>query len=192
MGIFPTFPVVLDSCVLFPMPLRDTLLRAAEVGLYRVHWSERILADATRNLVAQGRMTPEKAARFEVLVKEAFPEAMVEVPEALSAVMTNDPGDRHVVAAAVAAKAHVIVTSNVRHFPMVALAPWQVEAQAPDVFLTHLFDLAPDVMGEVIEQQARDLRRPPITVFELLDRLRDQAPVFVEKVRRHLTPDSDA
>jgi hypothetical protein len=37
------FPVVLDSCVLYPMYLRDTLLRAAEAGLYRVHWSQEIL-----------------------------------------------------------------------------------------------------------------------------------------------------
>jgi hypothetical protein len=33
------FLVVLDSCVLYPMYLRDNLLRAAEAGLYRLHWS---------------------------------------------------------------------------------------------------------------------------------------------------------
>jgi hypothetical protein len=43
------FPVVLDSCVLYPMYLRDTLLRAAEAGLYRVHWSQEILDGALRN-----------------------------------------------------------------------------------------------------------------------------------------------
>ncbi len=48
------FPVVLDSCVLFPALLRDTLLRAAEVGLYRVHWSQQILDDTTRNLIERG------------------------------------------------------------------------------------------------------------------------------------------
>lgn len=33
------FPVVLDSCVLYPCELRDVLLEAAHHGLYRVHWS---------------------------------------------------------------------------------------------------------------------------------------------------------
>lgn len=49
--------VVLDSCVIFPMPLCDTLLRAAEANLYRVHFPQEILDGATRNLVEKGRMT---------------------------------------------------------------------------------------------------------------------------------------
>lgn len=48
------FPVILDSCVLFPMYLRDTLLSAAQAGLYRLHWSQEILDGAIRNLVAKG------------------------------------------------------------------------------------------------------------------------------------------
>lgn len=187
MAIFPTFPAVLDSCVLFPMPLRDTLLRAAEQGLYRVHWSQKILDDATRNLIAQGRMTPEKALRFETLMAAAFPEALIAPPDSLIAAMTNDPGDRHVLAAAIAANAQVIVTSNVRHFPIEALTPWHVGAQEPDIFLTHLFDLDPDIMGEVIVQQAQDLKHPPVTVLELLDRLEAQVPVFTDKMRMYLT-----
>jgi len=37
------YPVVLDSCVIFPMHLRDTLFRAAEIGLYDLYWSQEIL-----------------------------------------------------------------------------------------------------------------------------------------------------
>ena len=56
------FPVVLDSCVLYPMYLRDTLLCAAEAGLYRVHWSAEILDGAIRNLVANQQMTQQQAS----------------------------------------------------------------------------------------------------------------------------------
>jgi hypothetical protein len=35
------FAVILDSCVLYPLPLRDTLLRAAAQDLYVPRWSER-------------------------------------------------------------------------------------------------------------------------------------------------------
>src|SRR4028119_1226531 len=93
--------VIVDSCVIFPMPLCDTLLCIAEAELYQVHFSQEILDGATRNLVKKGRMTEAKAERFQAMIKTHFPEAMVEVPEKLVAAMTNHPGDRHVVAAAI-------------------------------------------------------------------------------------------
>ena len=42
------FRVVLDANVLFPFTVRDTLLRAAALGMYQVHWSEESLGEATR------------------------------------------------------------------------------------------------------------------------------------------------
>jgi hypothetical protein len=48
------FAVVLDTCVIYPAHLRDTLLRQAERGLFRVLWSDEILDELQRNLVARG------------------------------------------------------------------------------------------------------------------------------------------
>ena len=62
------FNAVLDASVLYPLPsvlyplpLRDTLLRVAEAGLYEPCWSERILEEATSNLIADGRATEAQA-----------------------------------------------------------------------------------------------------------------------------------
>jgi len=85
--------VVVDSCVIYPMPLCDTLLRAAEAELYQVYFSQEILDGATRNLVKKGRMTDSKAQQFQEIIKTNFPEAIVEVPEELVIKMTNHPGD---------------------------------------------------------------------------------------------------
>ncbi len=176
-------PVILDSCVIFPMPLCDTLLRAAEANLYCVLYSQEILDGATRNLIKTGRMTELKAARFQAMIKSHFPEAMVEVPTDLVEMMTNHPADRHVVAAAIAARAEVIVTSNLRHFPAEALAPWGIEAQHPDVFLTYLYESFPNSMIQLIRQQSQDLKNPPLSVVELLDKLSNQVPKFASSVR---------
>jgi hypothetical protein len=42
---------VLDTCVLYPAHLRDTLLRLAEHGLYRAVWSPDILDEIRGNLI---------------------------------------------------------------------------------------------------------------------------------------------
>lgn len=181
----PIIPVVLDSCVIFPMPLCDTLLRAAEANLYRVHFSQEILDGANRNLVRTGRMTEVKASRYQAMIKSHFPEAMIEVPEELTQAMTNHPQDRHV-AAAIIAKAEVIVTTNLKHFPKQSLAPFNIEAQHPDTFLIHLYKLFSDSIVQVIQQQSQDLKNPPLSVIELLDKLNKQVPEFASEIRSSL------
>jgi len=165
------------------MYLRDTLLSAAEAGLYTPYWSQEILDGATRNLVSTGRMTAERAKNLEVTIKEAFPESMVEVPVDLAERMTNHPGDRHVLAAAVTAKAEIIVTSNLKHFLAESLEPWNIKARSPDDFLTDMFNKYPDEMVQVLRRQSQALRKPPLTVADLLDLLSKEVPKFADIVR---------
>jgi hypothetical protein len=56
---------ILDACVLFPLPLRDTLLRIAEKELYRLGFSQEILDETTKNLVEKNKMTEKKAVRYQ-------------------------------------------------------------------------------------------------------------------------------
>lgn len=174
------FIVVLDANVLFPFTLRDTLLRAAAAGLYQVRWSGRILDEMERNLVSTGTMAAYKAARLRAVMERMFPEAEVVGYEPLIAVMENHDKDRHVVAAAVKAGAQVISTANLKDFTRL---PAGLEAQAPDEFLCNLFDLAPEVFVEMLHEQAGDLRRPPMSFEELLDRLAHVVPEFVAAAR---------
>jgi hypothetical protein len=46
------FVVVYDACVLYPAPLRDLLLRLARKGLARARWTERILDECFRSILA--------------------------------------------------------------------------------------------------------------------------------------------
>jgi predicted nucleic acid-binding protein len=107
-----SFSVVLDACVLYPAALRDTLLRAADAGLYRLHWSEEILDEVGRNLVKNSVADELAAQRLLDHMRQAFPDAAVAGHECLVESMPNHPGDRHVVAAAVKANAQLIVTAN--------------------------------------------------------------------------------
>ena len=55
---------LIDANVLFPALLRDTLLRAAEAGLYMPRWTTTILDEVSRNLVASGRITRQSLTRL--------------------------------------------------------------------------------------------------------------------------------
>jgi hypothetical protein len=48
------FPAFLDTCVLYPAYLCDTLLRLAEAEAYRPLWSADVLAELRRNLIERG------------------------------------------------------------------------------------------------------------------------------------------
>jgi predicted nucleic acid-binding protein len=174
---------LLDSCVIFPMPLCDTLLRAGESDLYQLYYSQDILDGATRNLVKRGKMTPEKAKRFQKFIIDTFPEGLVEVPAGLDSIMTNHEGDRHVLAAAVAAKAEIIVTANIKHFKSEALKPWNIEAITPDDFLNRLCDLhGEEELCALIREQAADLINPPQTFLDIIGRLEKEQPLFTSRL----------
>lgn len=182
--MFPTtFRVVIDACALYPMNMRDTLLRAASEGYFQLYWSDEILGEMSRNLVQNHVMTEAKAIGLRRVMEAAFPEAMVVGYEDLVPSMPNDEKDRHVAAAAVKAGAQVIVTSNLRDFKKL---PDGIEAQSPDDFLCHLFDLQPSQMMELVIDQARERRRPPVTLEDLLASMEKTLPSFVKFVREYV------
>ncbi|HSH81995.1 MAG TPA: PIN domain-containing protein [Herpetosiphonaceae bacterium] len=178
--------VVLDTSVLFPAVVRDTLLRSADAGMYRPYWSDEILEELRRNLVSTGRTTEEQAQRLVDMLRRAFPEASITGYEEVVNRMTNHPKDRHVLAAAVVAQAQIIVTDNLRDFPETALAPFTIEAQSADTFLTGLFEEVPERMVQIVIEQTAAMRLWPKTYSEVLDSIGKQAPTFAKLVSERL------
>ncbi|MBL7501288.1 PIN domain-containing protein [Frankia sp. CNm7] len=181
-----TLPALLDTCVLYPAYLCDTLLRLAEADAYRPLWSADILDELRRNVIDAG-LPAERVDRRIGNMRRYFPDAAVTGYEHLVDGMTNDPKDRHVLAAAVRAKAEIIVTFNLRDFPEPALKPYDVVAIHPDDFLLDQLDLHPALTVEVLEDQAASYRREPTTIAGLLPLLeRTGLPRFAAEVHRHL------
>jgi predicted nucleic acid-binding protein len=169
---------VLDACVLIPAALRDILLRAADAGMYQALWSEEILDEVQRNLISELGRSQQQAERLIEVLRQVFPEAVVTRYDELVQNMTNDPKDRHVVAATVKAQAEVIVTSNLRDFPEQALTPYGIEAQSPDEFLLRLAHIHGEHVVKLITEQANDLRHPPKSPTEVIQMIARQAPRF--------------
>lgn len=185
------YVALLDASVLHPWSVCDILLRLAERGLYRPAWSTEILDEVVGSLTER---RPEHAERFQrrrERMEAAFAEAMAERPARFLAAVPEevDAGDRHVVAAALAARADVIVTNNVRHFAPERLAESGLLVQTADEFLIHQWWLDPQGVDEVLAEMAAATTRPPLTVSQILESLRRLAPEFVSLVEQRPAPD---
>jgi hypothetical protein len=167
------------------MPLADTLLRLASgPRLYHAKWTDQIMAEVSRNLQEKFGLSEERAQYRESEIRRHFPEAWIDGYEDLIPVMTNHEKDRHVLAAAVRARAEVIVTYNVKDFRKEALAPYSIVGQGPSTFLKNLYELDPVAVKGALKQQARAISH---TLPELLTRLRLNVPGFVEMLEKDIS-----
>ena len=185
------YVAVLDANVLYGQLVRDLLLRLAERRLFRPVWSRRIL-DEVFESIASNRpdLDPSRLARTRRRMEEAFEEAMIGGVDAFLAVVPREvePGDRHVVATALAAKADCIVTDNDRHFAPDALWPLGIEVQRLDTFLVNQWALDPELVLGALNEMVEDYTRPKAEIDVLLDWLEERAPAFVAEIRRALNP----
>lgn len=142
---------LLDACVIYPTVLREVLVGCARLGLYEALWSERILEEWARATVKLGPEA-EVQARGEVAVLKAqFPNASVRPRDGdLARLHLPDENDIHVLAAAIAGSADVIVTLNAKDFPRQTLAFEGLKRLSPDEFLMDLWLETPAAVEQVV------------------------------------------
>jgi hypothetical protein len=109
----------------------------------------------------------------------------VQIPPSFADSLTGIPDvdDRHVLAAAITGRAHVIVTSNIKHFPEEYLADFDILCHSPDDFLIHQFHLNPYQILEKLDAQAIAIRRRRPQVLTSLEKV---APKFVALIHAFL------
>lgn len=167
------FVVIYDACVLYPNTLRDLLIRIHQAGLVQAKWTDEILDEMT---VALKRNMPdldeERLGRLrELMIKAVRDYRVTNYEPLIESLDLPDPKDRHVLAAAIRARAQVIVTDNTRDFPADYLASWDVEAKTADEFVLDQISLDRQaVYGEIV-RIADSHSNPPESVPDVLDRL---------------------
>lgn len=164
------FVVVYDANVLYPSTLRDLLIRIAQTGLVQAKWTEQILDEVFTNLRAnRPDLDPTRLDRTRALMNAAVRDCLVSGYEPLiDGISLPDPDDRHVLAAAIRARAQVIVTNNLADFPGDTLQTWDIEAKSPDEFVLDQLDLDRDTVYGAVQRIADSWANPPGTVTDVI------------------------
>jgi predicted nucleic acid-binding protein len=153
--------------------VRDLLLRLALTNLFRAKWSDTIHEEWMRNVLEdRPDLTREQLERTRQLMDAHVRDCLItDFEKLIPTLFLPDPDDRHVLAAAIRGRADVIVTYNVKDFPAAILSRFDIEAQHPDEFVMQLIDLDVDAVCAAVRRQRQNLRRPPMSAEELLERL---------------------
>src|SRR5262245_53956352 len=167
---------VYDACVLYSDFLRSFLvylgIHGGRQGALRVKWTGRIHREWIRAVLRQRSDLPrEKLLRTRRLMDEHVRGCRVRGYQRWERRLTlPDPDDRHVLAAALACVADLIVTFNISDFPAHILSPFGVAAVLPDAFVVPLMDSG-IVVSAAAEHRA-SMSRPAMSKAEYLEALR--------------------
>lgn len=163
------FVVVLDANVLFPFRIRDVLLTFAHEGLFRARFTDEIMDEWTRNLIALKPHLEQSVRQQEAIIQNAFADCFVTGYQALiPGLSLPDADDRHVLAAAIKCSAQVIVTENHKDFPADILDAYGIETLGADDMLTNTFDLYPSRALRALRNLRLRYRNPSMTGSEFL------------------------
>jgi predicted nucleic acid-binding protein len=182
------FTVIYDACVLYPAPLRDSLMRLAMTDLFKAQWTDHIHDEWINALLRQNKHSAETLQRTRDLMDRHVRDAKVTGYETLIDSLTlPDPDDRHVLAAAIRCNADAIITFNQKDFPEDALKSFGVDVIHPDDFIYYQIDMAPTVCCRAFRAQRLALKNPELDIESFLATLlKQQLPQTVSKLREFM------
>lgn len=169
------FTALVDACTLASNLKRNLLLTLAEAGFFRLRWSALILdeTEAAIEEILRKRSridAAERAKRARASMEAAFEDAMVsDFDNFMSAAAgLPDPGDAHVVAAAIKTQAAMVVTENLKDFPAATLASLNMEAKSADQFIADTIALDEARAVAAIRRMRERFKNPEMTAEALL------------------------
>lgn len=149
------------------------MMRLALEGVSEIRWTELIQAEWTRNvLLNRPDLTMRQLGRVCDLMNLHAGQALVHGFEPLiENLELPDLEDRHVLAAAIHARATVIVTFNLKDFPKAVLAGYGMRAIHPDEFVVDAINRDLEGVLRALSKQRAQLKNPPLTAQDFLGQL---------------------
>ena len=175
----PRLVAALDADVLVPILSCDFLLTAFDLGLYEPVVSAETVAEVERNLIEDfPHLDPAGLRRRVGQMREALDDQLVDPGSVDEGSPVINPKDRHVIAAALAGEASIVVSNDKRLRAETESADLGLLAMSADDFATHLWTLAPDDVDEVINTLVAKRTKQPVTAHDLIEAMRGSFPTM--------------
>jgi predicted nucleic acid-binding protein len=142
--------VILDTCVLVPVIIRELLIRLGSEKYITPLWSKQILKE-WQGVFNKRNLEMAAQTQIEILLLTAkFPGSNIVVDDMLEkSLFLPDLEDRHVLAAAINGQADLIITQNIKDFPYRILSEFNVKVQIPDKFFVEVFNDNPILINKI-------------------------------------------
>lgn len=159
-----TFTALFDSNVFYGARLRSFILHQAQTDVFRARWTEDIHREWIGHLLNnRPELDPASIAKTRAAMDRSVEDCLVTGYQGLIDGLTlPDPNDRHVLAAAITARASAIVTFNLKDFPPQVLEQFGLHACSPDNFLLDLADLSQSQFVEAAVADFQHYVKPPL------------------------------
>ena len=181
------YTALLDACVLYPLAMTDALMSLATAGFFAAKWTTKIEDEWIRSLEKQRPDLVGKLWARRDGMRDAVPDWEVPEPAWSSitgAIVLPDPGDVHVLAAAIAGHADCIVTANLKDFPNSVLLDYGIEAIDPDTFIINQWDLDPVNAIAAFKRMRARRKKPQSSPQDFADALEiGGLPTTAERLR---------
>ena len=190
--VFEPSVVIFDACILYPFHLRNIVVQIAVDRLVDARWTDEIHDEWIRNLAANVPAIPiERLQITRRLMNDALPHAMVAGYQGhIQAVTLPDLDDRHVVAAGIAGGASVVLTWNLRDFPVRELKKHGLRRKTPEALLVDLYDKVPDLTLASLANARRNLSKTRVSASDFVDILKNQKLIQLSaRVANECRPD---
>ena len=184
------FTVVLAANVFYPVTVRNLCLAFADAGFFRPVWTDEISDEWVRNL--SNKITPIEARSKRRQIDQHFEDSIVpkiRYEPFESQLRQTHPKDRHVLAAAIAASADMIVSNNIKDFDPDELASFGIDICDCDEFLCNQLDLHPTALSVV--EFVMGVRKPPFEFKEYVERLDNSGLIDFATSLQKLKADQD-
>lgn len=161
---------VLDANVLYSAAMRDFFMRLAIRFVFQPKWTDEIHEEWIEAVLRnRPDLTRTMLERTRDLMNQFGNDWQVPPYQHLIPTLPlPDLDDRHVLAAAIAAKAPVIVTLNTSDFPQAVLSGYAIRTVRPDEFACELLAAEPERFLRAVREHRASLKNPPKTVPEYL------------------------